>query len=377
VAALGPNYDDGDVEEQINALIDGWRNEGRIPINGREVEFYLRSYDILSPEAKRAACKGWSRDDKVVAVFTVHNFFDAIECLPREEKVPLVATDYAFESVEASSRPYLFLTMPSVDSMWRNWIHWMDDNDLLEGSRIGLYYADGPGRREVVDATIKAELTRLGHGDKLVAEVTTDNDGTGSSQEQVAVQRFRTERVDLALLLISAIGQTNFMQSAEVQGYRPRYVANDWYTTTNDAAASTFPASQYDGTLGMTSVRFGERNSGLPLTPEATACIDNYERYSGRRVTWQERPAEWMALLQGCDAGTLLLEALERAGNDVTRDSVVTALDATQNRPLALHANVTWSRDYHHGPQLQRTLKWQADCACWRVEGDFAPFYVP
>ena len=48
--------------------------------------------------------------------------------------------------------------------------------------------------------------------------------------------------------LVSSIAATNFMQQAEGQAYRPTYIDNDLAFATTDTAASTKPASQFDGT---------------------------------------------------------------------------------------------------------------------------------
>ena len=42
--ALGPEYDNGDVALQWQALLDGWHKQHLVPINGRDIELRFAKY---------------------------------------------------------------------------------------------------------------------------------------------------------------------------------------------------------------------------------------------------------------------------------------------------------------------------------------------
>jgi ABC-type branched-subunit amino acid transport system substrate-binding protein len=345
-------------------------------VHGRQVEFLYRTYDIVSPDPQRAACQGWAKDDKVFAVVAVHDFWAQPECLTRENRIPLIMSDNTLDDIYRRSDPLLHTLQPSTGRIFRNWVHWAHHRGILTGKRIGLYYGSVPRDAEFVRSTLIAELKKLGYGGQIVSEVTTDNVATGSPQDSVAVQRFRAARVDLAWLLVSAIGQTNFMQQAQAQLYKPTYIESDFFYSTNDTAASTFPPDHFDGSFGMTSMRFGEPSAGMGIPARAAECAANYERRAGRSVDPKGRPAEWMALQQGCDEARLLLAALQRAGRELNQGTFIAALHQVRDEVMGIHGNVTLRPGKLGGVDTQRTLQWRRDCACWKAIGQFEPLWV-
>jgi hypothetical protein len=376
LAALGPNYDFGDPQDHMAALLEGWQDAGRVPVHGRDIEFFFRRYEIVGTEEQRAACIGWARDDRVFAVVAVNQFWAQPQCLTAENKIPLITSQGYPDRAWVAAGPYLFDLQPSLSRTFRNLAHWAHHRNLVKGRRIGIYYAAGADA-EVVKTSLITELHELGYGPQIAAEVTTGNSATGGPEDSVAVRRFQAAQVEVAILLVSAINQTNFMQQAQAVGYRPAYLETDYFATTNDTATSTFPAGHFDGNFGMTSLRFGEIRSGLGMTPAAQQCVANYARQRGRTITYESRPAEWMMLQQGCDEGAILLAALERAGPQLTKEKFLAALGETRNVAGGVHPSVSFLPGVFGGTHDQRTLQWHAACTCWKATGSFAPFWVP
>ena len=377
VKALGPNYDVGDPRQQMEAVLKGWKDRGLVPINGRDVEFYYRSYDIVGTQQQRAACEGWATDDKVFTVMAVSNFWAHGDCLTKEYRIPLISSDGYTESMWKASGGRLFTLMPSTEKMFRNWMHWAHHRGLLNGKKIGLYYSGASADVDLINRSIKAELKRLGHGSQIAVEVTASNVATGAPEDTIAADKMCAEDVTLAILVAGAVNQTNFMYEADSQNCHPDYIEGDFLFSTNDTAAHTFPPGQADGIYGMTSYRFGEITAGMGLSAPAEACVENYKKYSGKHVTYKEAPAEWMFLQQGCDSSSVMLKALKRAGRNLTEASFFNALYQTRNEVLGVHSNVSFSPNKFGGVDAQRTVQWHASCRCWEALGKFEPFYVP
>ena len=378
IAALGPGYDQGNLQGHAAALLESLKREQVIPVHGRGIEFVYRSYNILDANAQRAACVGLVQDDKVFAVVAIHDFAVGSECVAREFQTLLITTDAPTNdgSDAAYGRaPLMFTLQMSLSRLARNWPHWADQRGLLKGKKIGLYYGSDQGARRLVEQELVGELTKLGY--KPVAKVTTDQSTTGGPQDSVAVQQFRTAGVDLAMLLVSSIAATNFMQQAEGQAYRPTYIDNDLAFATTDTAASTKPASQFDGTFAMTGMRFGEWKSGKGIPPPAADC-QRRAAIDGNKVDPNRRDAEWIAMNQLCDEVDVLLRALQAVGRDVSTQTVVSALETQiKDVPMGIHANITFGPGKHHGVDQQRTIQYNGGCKCWKVVTDFAPLPVP
>ena len=126
----------------------------------------------------------------------------------------------------------------------------------------------------------------------------------------------------------------------------------------------------------MTSLRYGEQAAGLGMTPEAQACVDNYAKRRGRRVTYADRPAEYLMLVAGCDEGALFLRGLQQAGRDVTVDRLVAELNSVRDMRMGLHSDVSFYPGDRGGVRQLRTLQWRASCTCYVAIDDWRPFYV-
>ena len=357
--ALGPSFDNGDVALQWRALVDGYRRSGRLPVHGRDIELVFRDYNVLAPEEQRAACIGLVKDDGAFLVIAQTYYLVGAECVAREFRTPLLTSDGPGDPIFERSAPYLFSLQMSEDRVLRNLVAWADERGLLDGKDVGIYYEETPLIHDQMARTVKAELRRRGH--ELAAEATTDQ-SLGGPQDAVAVQRFRTAGVDVALLFTSKAG---FMQQAEAQQYRPTYLESDYIFGTSDTSTSTYPASQFDGTLAFTGRRVGESPVGIPLGAAGDACLANYERFTGERP--EVESAEWAYILTGCDLGEALLIALDAVGPDLRAERIPAGLETMKQVPMTRYAPVTFTPTKHHGVDSYREVRWAASCECWRA----------
>jgi hypothetical protein len=373
VKYASPEYDIGDVEGQWRALVDGWRRDKLLPVNGRDIELHFRKYSVLDSTEQRAACVGLVQDEQVFAVDAPEFFYQVgSECVAADQKTPILTAEGPSDAVMARSMPYLFVMHTTSSRMLRHLVRWADRRGLVHGHRLGVYHLDDPLTRALVDSTIKAELKAM--GESLAAEDETAH-SVGGPEDALAVQHFQAAHVDVALLLTSRGG---FMQQADAQGYQTTYIDSDYEGGTTDTGTATYPADQFEGSYGTTAWKRGEPASGVPRSAAEDACVRNYERASGRTVS---RPGpgghetgEWTFVVIGCDEGRVLLEALRSAGRDLTPAAFLAAMERIQMRGLIRFADISFGPRKHTGADGQRTLQWQGDCRCWRTRGPFEPF---
>jgi hypothetical protein len=74
-------YGVGDPEQQMLAVIEGWRQDGTLPINGVDIELVSQSFDSLDSETKLAACQKFGTEGEIFAVLGGRIFTDGAECL--------------------------------------------------------------------------------------------------------------------------------------------------------------------------------------------------------------------------------------------------------------------------------------------------------
>src|SRR5207248_647200 len=75
VKYLGPEYDNGDVAGQWNAMVADWRDRHLLPVNGRDVALKFVSYSVLNTDDQRRACAALVDDDQSFAVVAPEFFY--------------------------------------------------------------------------------------------------------------------------------------------------------------------------------------------------------------------------------------------------------------------------------------------------------------
>ncbi len=370
---LSEEHDLGDVQEQFEAVLDGWRRNGRVPVHGRDVSFVYRSYDILSSEEKIAACQELIQEEKVFTVIAGRFFDEGAQCVAERFETPLVTYSPGLADVYERGAPNYFSLRPAFADMFANFVAWADVNGHFEGKTIGLYYEEET--ETDIETGIRQEMERRGY--EIEEEVAAEGAGIGSSQDSVAVQRFQSAGVDLVLPLVGGSSAANFTRQAESQGYEPDYLTTDYGSVTTDAGTGLYEPNQWDGTFAMTTGRVGEVKAGMSLTQETQYCVSNYERYSGKDIGHESpESAEYDNLLITCDLSEVMLGGVERAGRTLGHKTVIQGLEATQGLAMARHGDLSYSPGRHWGVRNQRSISWSQDCGCWTAHGGFQPFAV-
>jgi hypothetical protein len=373
IAALGPGYDQGNPRDHVEAVLAHLREEGRLPVAGRDIRPVYRTYDILSEPAQRAVCESFARDVTVFAVVALHNFGPGNQCVAEEFDIPVITTDGQSDALYASTPNMISLQM-SIERLMRNFVEWAHRRGDLTGKRIGVYYSSDPDAARVVRQSIIGPLRERGH--TIAAEVQTSEPATGGPTDSVAVQRFRSSGVDVAILVVSAVAKTNFFNQAQLQNYRPTYLENDIGFSTTTTATGTYPANHFDGTRGFSGMRFGEAAAGLPEPAEAQWCMGAIRSRTGRPIDPQRNEGEYIAANQACDELQVVLTALEHAGPELTRERFFAGLHSIQGRPTGIHGDISFQPGRHHGVATWRELVWRAGCRCWVAEGSFQPLWL-
>ena len=368
-ATLNKKFDIGDPEQQAAAVLDGWRRDGLLPVNGTDIELVFRKYSIINSSDKVGVCTGFAQDDDVFAVVSGRDFTVGAECLAGRFDIPTIDLMGASPSVYERA-PRLFTVRPNEAEVLRAHVQWADGLGLFDGATVGVFW--DTRSEEAVDA-FKEAMAAAGHS--IAVEVASDGEGIGSPQDQISVERFLAAGVDAAVLLVGTSSVSNFMHFAESQDYRPSYRSMEWASHIGDVASGSLPQEQYDGTLAMTVSRVGEIAAGVAPSAEAEACISNYERFSGRDIARSSpETAEWAQILYTCDLMSVLLAGLQGAGEDLTRESLVASLEGLEGFPLAAWGDLTFGSGDHAGVQQFRTIEWSADCLCWTARTDMVDF---
>ncbi len=77
------------------AVLEGWRQDGTLPVNGVDIELVSQSFDALDGETKLAACQKFGTEDEIFAVLGGRIFTEGAECLATRFQIPVIDTDQA------------------------------------------------------------------------------------------------------------------------------------------------------------------------------------------------------------------------------------------------------------------------------------------
>lgn len=368
-ASLNEKFSIGDPREQAEAVLDGWRRNGMLPVHGREIEFVYRKYNVINNEQKLGVCKSFAQDDRVFAVIAGRDFTSGAECLAQRFKIPVIDLNTAPDAVYDRAAPYFFTLRTNESALLRGFAAWADDNGYLDGKRIGIFWDT---RSEAAVEAFKEELAARGH--TVASELSSSGEGVGSPQDQIVVQRFQSDGVDLALLFVGTSSSINVMTFAERQNYAPTYLDLDFGGHIGDVASDALPDAQYDGTMAMAISRVGEIAAGEEPPEAAAECLQNYRGFSGKDIELESpETGEMVNILYTCDLASILYAGLDGAGEDLDGPSLVAALEKIEDLEMAAWGSVSFSAEDHSGVDEQRTIEWTAGCACWTARSDFEP----
>jgi ABC-type branched-subunit amino acid transport system substrate-binding protein len=370
--AVSESYGIGDPEEQMLAVIEGWRQDGTLPINGVDIELVSQSFDALDPETKLAACQKFGAEDEVFAVLGGRIFTEGAECMATRFQTPVIDTDQASAAIMESAAPYMFTLKPDTTEAVTTFANWAIGRGSFEGKTIGLYWEGG---QDAAAEAFKQILTD--NGLSVASEIQTGGPGTvGNEQDALAAQKFQADGVDLVIFFVGSSGMVNVLQTAADQGYTPDYLDLEWSSHMSDVAAAAYNQDQWAGVEGLSATRLGE----LPdLSADAEACIANYEEFSGQTIDREppEKSGEFSNILISCELGNILLEGIRGAtadGGELTQDSFIAAVEALDGLPGQGWINtISFSADDHTAPADLREVTWDTACPCWTASSDWMP----
>lgn len=366
-AVLNDKFSIGDPEVQAAAVLQAWRRDGLMPLNGTDIELVYGKYNILNSDDKLGLCTRFAQDEEVFAVIAGRDFQVGAECLAARFGIPVIDSSGLADSVYQRTTPWLFTIRASESQVLDAFVAWADAMGALEGRRIGVFWDD---RSEEAIDVFKEALAEIGQ--EVASDLPSDGEGIGSPQDQIVVPRFTADDVDLAVMLVSTSSVTNFLASAESQNYAPELLWLEWANQLTDVSTQAYPQALVDGTLAMTMSRLGSIAAGEPLPDIAVSCIENFETFSGEDVALvSPESGKTNNTLFTCDLMSVLYEGLRNAGDEPTAESFVASLETIEEFPLALWGSLTFSPDDHAGVEEVRTVQWRTACECWTALDPF------
>ena len=354
-----------DEQKAVNAVFASYNKAGGVLCRKLVPKFY--GDNVLDASSEQALCLQ-IQEDKVFAV--INNLYNPQEfnCLAQRH-IPNLFYTSPHTPAMREFYPYVLAQPADYDRMIKDYVFGAQQLGLFKGQKIGILeqtcYPD-----ENTDIT--ADLASIGIAANTVS---TYNYGCSTNavaastpnQDLAAVLQFKSAGVTVVLQTARATVQ-NFADSAQGQGYTPKYVMmNDQSMALIANSSTPIPASM-NGTISITSDAEGESNTpGWRIDPATAACAKLMTGAGEAPPDDQHRLA---GQLDGddCALAAILVAAMEHAPALLGADL---AQGFAQAGPLALSypsgpTDVTNAQD-PAGGQSWRPAEWYTACSCWKV----------
>lgn len=365
-AAFGANNLTGDDWKTYIEPIVAWMN-AHGGLAGRAITAIYHATDPTNgtfQSQAEAECAAFTQDDHVFAVIGTVLADNQSDCFAKAN-TPFLAQTASLYDHTMYDRHLGLVYQPFMISAERQGV-WIDSlasqKYFAAGGKVGLLEMDDGVYHRFADTVIKPKLAahRIQLTDEFAFTPPDSAAGAGSlfAQANNAVLRFRAENINEVIL--APTGGTIpfvFMQSADSQGYRPRYALNSLEVPA--FVTQNVPVAQLTGSVGVgwlpaSDVYYKEVAHGV--NPAEDLCYAITKR-NGDEVK------------RYCDGLFFLAAALQKAPafTPAGLRAGVEALGTSYDSPWTFATRLGPNR--YDGARQVRALAFVDACACYRYNG--------
>lgn len=363
----------GQTDQQIAAaMLKLWHQQGKVPVNGRDVKFEITASQDLAAESARAACRDLA-GRKPFAVVTAPGTEPAsYQCLAGEFHIPTVdgvsSTDQDLQQM-----PLYFTQGAALRKEYANGVAWAEANGLLKGQTIGLYSPADSSTQQLQQYInlFRQELRNSGY--KIAVDY--QYQGEGQSDDAVAVQQMMSNKVTVMFVVGTFTEPSGFQNAASRAGYHPKYPIIDTAFAFNDAVADVgYNPAEEDGNVGMALhwFDFARRKPATPSNnPAAADCLNAYMDETKTVLDVYDDTAKIAYILEICSDLQLVLDGIKNAGPKLTPGSWVAGMEQIGPIQTGLYQQVSFRPGKHAGLDVFSTAtfnkaRWQPENLYWR-----------
>src|SRR4051812_21806097 len=194
----------------------------------------------------------------------------------------------------------------------------------LDGKTVGILNQDQPADRAAAATALKAALAKA--GSPVAAEATAPIQSLSScSQTDAAIQRMQQAKVNFVFLLAENLCGSSLVNAANKVGYKPQW-ATLGNNVSNTVAQFYSPSKDnYDGAWGLGGAA-GQESS------QAKDCNDIVARRTG--IKYKPGTDAYGFTSLTCLQIQTLADAMNTAGQPLTQDGVIKALESKTSVPM-------------------------------------------
>ena len=320
VAALGIPQGNGmiDYMEYINE---------KGGINGRKIKMLWEDDGFQAPKAVAAVKKLITRD-KVLTIMTTGGTNQTIANMKNIKRyqianIPNAMTLEFFEPLN----PYIFALGALYEWQYQVIVDYINDDLKMEDKKIGVVYTKKEYGIKGLDAVKKRAAK---YNIPVVAELVLPTGAVDASSQVLALQKAGANLVITCDVLPPII---SFLKTAEKYNYWPKVFGFNWATDDLLVKACGPAAKNYIGAGFVGS--WTDDSPGIKLVREIAAKYDR-------------KPKLTSLYIGGVGVSMLFVEALKKAGKDLTPETLKNALETFRNFDTGgIFPPVTYTSESH------------------------------
>jgi branched-chain amino acid transport system substrate-binding protein len=318
-----------------------WKNE-QGGINGRKVEISVVDYGYKPPQAVAAYKKFVEQDQVLMINGWGTGDTEALREFVNKEKIVYISASFSGHLTDPAKTPYNFFVGASYSDQLRGFLKFVKDGwkDKGRNPRVAFIYADNPYGRAPIEAG-RAYAKEVGVD--LVDEQIVPSSFQDSTSQLLNMQK---KDPDFAYINTTTSWVAVILKDAQKLGIKTKFGMNPY------GFGELLPQIAKDaaeGTYGVIpEVPFGAEVPGMKKIVEW-----NQKKHGG---AFRDN-----LYVRGWAYGLVWMEALKRAGKDVTRESIKNALESFRNVDFeGIIPPVTYTKEDHRPTTVVNIYQVQA-----------------
>ncbi len=308
-------------------------------VNGRKIEWIVEN-DSYNPQQTVAVVKKLVDRDEVFAMVSTLGTVTALAVLPflAQRGVPIVNPAGGSKLLNDPTDKNVFGILPMSSEIGQSMAQFAVNT--LKAKRIAIFFQNdqfGKDQRDgAVEALKKLNITPVGESSYVPSDVDV-------SAQAVALKQANP---DVVILGVIPKHGALFAKEAQRLGWKPKMVGHN--TMADPVVLELAGAEALEGIYVNLMTAVSTMNK--PAVKEANAVLAKYYP--------KTKPGYYPYL--GMAGGIIIVEAMKRAGSDLTRLKLITALDGLGHFETGVLPPIDWSASYHGGPRTFGYAQWKS-----------------
>ena len=307
-------------------------------VNGRKIEWIVEN-DSYNPQQTAAVVKKLVDRDGVFAIVSTLGTVTNLAVLPflAQRGVPIVNPAGGHTLLNKPTDKNVFGILPLSSEIGES----MTDFAVtkLGAKRVAIFFQNDQFGKDQRDGAVEALKN---HNLQSVAEASYVPSDVDVSAQVVALKQANPDAVILGIIPKHA---ALFVKEAQRLGWKPKIVGHN--TVADPVVLDLAGAEALEGVYVNLMTALDSMDT--PAVKDANKILAKYYP--------QTKPGYYPYL--GMAGAIIIVEAMKRAGGDLTRAKLITSLESLGHFEPGVVPPINWSASYHGGPKTFGYAQWK------------------